>query len=260
MQDLPSRTESPVHGMLEVGLARSAEDVRAAQRLRYRVFGLEQGARLEGAGLELDRDDFDAHCDHLLARDTASGAVVGTYRMLPPARARALGRLYSEGEFDLSALAPLRPRILEVGRSCVHPDYRTGATLARLWSGLARYVLESGAEYLMGCASIGMGDGGVQARRIYGELSRTSLAPRPWRARPLRPLPESARMAQAGDAPLRVAMPPLLKGYQRLGAWICGEPAWDPAFGTADLLLLLPVSRIATRYAHHFFKPLDAAA
>lgn len=260
MQDLPARVESPATTPLEVTLARSDEDVRAAQRLRFRVFGQEQGARLQGAECGLDRDAFDPHCDHLIARDLASREVVGTYRMLPPARALALGRFYSEGEFDLCAFAPLRGRILEVGRSCVHPDYRNGATIARLWSGLARYVLESGAQYLMGCASIGMGDGGVQARRIHADLCRTSLAPERWQARPLRPLPAIAQDFERADPRVRIAMPPLIKGYQRLGAWICGEPAWDPAFGTADLLLLLPVSRIASRYAHHFLKPLDAAA
>jgi len=241
MQALSAQVESPVPATLEVRLARSAAEV-------------------QGAELGLDRDAFDPHCDHLIARDTASGQVVGTYRLLPPERARALGRYYSEAEFDLSALAPVRAQILEVGRSCVHPDYRTGAAIARLWAGLARYVLESGAGYLMGCASIGMADGGVQARRICGELRRTSLAPDRWRTRPLRPLPAADGVVDSGDERVRVAMPPLLKGYPRLGAWVCGEPAWDPAFGTADLLLLLPVSRIASRYAHHFLKPLDAAA
>ncbi|MFN7754018.1 MAG: GNAT family N-acetyltransferase [Pseudomonadota bacterium] len=260
MQDLPARVESPATSPLEVRLASHPGEVLAAQRLRYRVFGLEQGARLQGAERGLDRDEFDAHCDHLIALDTSSGEVVGTYRMLPPARARALGRFYSEGEFDLTALAPLRDRTLEVGRSCVHPDYRTGATIARLWSGLARHVLESGVDYLMGCASIAMTDGGVQAHRIYGELCRTALAPEQWRVSPRVRLPGSAPPAGADDTRVRVAMPPLLKGYQRLGAWVCGEPAWDPAFGCADLLLLLPVSRIASRYAHHFLKPLDAAA
>lgn len=260
MQTLSAQVESPVPATLEVRLARSAAEVQAAQRLRYRVFALEQGARVQGAELGLDRDAFDPYCDHLIARDTASGQVVGTYRLLPPERARALGRYYSEAEFDLSALAPVRAQILEVGRSCVHPDYRTGAAIARLWAGLARYVLESGAGYLMGCASIGMADGGVQARRICGELRSTSLAPDRWRTRPLRPLPTADGVVDSGDERVRVAMPPLLKGYQRLGAWVCGEPAWDPAFGTADLLLLLPVSRIASRYAHHFLKPLDAAA
>jgi len=260
MHDHSARVEPPATATLEVGLARSDRDVEAALRLRYRVFGVEQGARLQGAEHGLDRDVFDEHCDHLIARDLRSGEVVGTYRMLPPGRARRMGRFYAEGEFDLAAFAPLRARTLEVGRSCVHPDYRTGATIARLWSGLARYVLDSGADYLMGCASIPMNDGGVQARRVYDELCSTSLAPDCWRARPLYPLPATAAAACAEETRVRVALPPLLKGYQRLGAWVCGEPAWDPAFGCADLLLLLPVSRIAARYAHHFLKPLEAAA
>lgn len=232
---------------LTVRMAASAAEIEAAQRLRHQVFAGELGARLPDAAGGLDRDDFDPHCEHLIATDEAAGRVVGTYRILPAERAHALGRYYSEGEFDLAPLAGLRRHLVEVGRSCVHRDYRSGAVIALLWSGLARYVLERDARYLMGCASVSLADGGGLAGRLYNSLRCTAACPPRWRVRPHRPLPPVLLAHRGGAVP-----PPLLKGYLRLGARICGEPAWDPDFNTADLLLLLPVERIAARYAQHF--------
>jgi putative hemolysin len=244
---------------LTVGFARTASEIEEALRLRYQVFAGELGARLPSEALGIDQDEFDAHCEHLIARDGTSGEVIGTYRVLSPERARHLGRFYSDSEFDLSRLAHLRGRTVEVGRSCVHPDYRTGATIALLWSGLARHVLDQGHEFLMGCASIGMADGGVQAAHIYNELRESALSPPEYRVFPRCALPLDSKMLAVAPG-ARVSMPPLVKGYVRLGAYVCGDPAWDPDFNTADLLLLLPVSKIAARYANHFMKPLQAAA
>jgi putative hemolysin len=251
----------PAPRRLTVGFARTESDIEAALRLRYRVFAEEQGAHLAGDEPGIDRDEFDAHCEHLIARDEHTGETVGTYRVLSAGRARQLGRFYSDGEFDLSRLAHLRAGTAEVGRSCVHPDYRSGATIALLWSGLAAHVIEQRYEFLIGCASVGMADGGVLAHRLYNEIRCTALSPSEYRVFPRCPLPvpAAAGSATAGEA-VQLAVPPLIKGYLRLGAYVCGEPAWDPDFNTADLLMLLPVSRIAARYANHFLKPLDVAA
>ena len=149
-----------------VSLAQSEAEVREAQRLRYKVFVEEFGARLQTSLPDHDVDRYDGHCEHLIVREQISGRVIGTYRMLLPETAQRLGGYYSESEFNLTRLRNLRSRTVEVGRSCVHRDYRSGGVIAMLWSGLAQYMLRSGRDYLIGCASIGMGDGGHNAANV----------------------------------------------------------------------------------------------
>ncbi|HLW05058.1 MAG TPA: GNAT family N-acyltransferase [Azoarcus sp.] len=232
---------------LHVTLASCDSEVLEAQKLRYRVFHDEMGARLSSRIPGVDRDVYDPFCDHLIVRDEARGRIVGTYRILSPESARKIGGYYSENEFDLTRLAHLKSRIVEIGRSCIDPEYRSGAAITLLWSGLARYMLDSGYDYLMGCTSISMSDGGHTAASLYNRLKDEHLAPLEYRVFPRHPLPlESLR----GD--LQTTTPPLIKGYLRAGAWICGEPAWDPNFNTADLPTLLPMNRLQNRYARHY--------
>ncbi|WP_269531216.1 GNAT family N-acetyltransferase [Chitinimonas sp. BJYL2] len=242
-----TRSAPQLTRQLTVRLAQTADEVREAQALRFKVFAEEMGARLSSRTSGLDVDLFDAHCDHLIARDEDTGEVVGTYRILPPARARALGGYYSDTEFDLTRLQHIRDRMVEVGRSCVHPDYRNGTTIALLWAGLADYMHRGNHDYLVGCASISMADGGHVAASLYRQLKRTSLAPVEWRVTPRCALPLDAL---DGDRP--AVLPPLIKGYLRAGAFVCGEPAWDPDFNTADLLILLPMQQLNQRYMRHF--------
>ena len=246
---LPPRRNRPSRPSLSVGIAESADVVHAAQRLRYRVFAGEMGANLATDVPGVDHDAYDPFCHHLVVRDEASGEVVGTYRILTPENARAIG-YYSESEFDLSRLEALRPRLVEIGRSCVHPDHRTGVTITLLWSGLARFMQDHGYDYLMGCASVSMADGGHRAASLYTALSTgpgNRLSPAEYRVFPRCPLPLAALRRD-----LEVEAPPLIKGYVRAGAWICGAPAWDPDFNTADLPILMPMARVADRYAKRF--------
>jgi putative hemolysin len=240
----------PAPGALAVALARNGDEVLEAQRLRYRVFAEELGARLGGAIPGVDHDLYDAHCEHLLVRDTASGEVVGTYRLLSGARSESLGGFYAETEFDLTRLRHLRNDTLEIGRSCVHPDYRNGATIALLWSGLAAHVARHNYRYVIGCASLAMNDGGHAAAAVYRRLAEKYLSPVEYRVFPRCELPLAA-LDERGAA---VTPPALVKGYIRAGAVICGAPAWDPDFNTADLLMLLSVARLDARYARHFMK------
>jgi putative hemolysin len=234
---------------LTVALARDIHEVREAQRLRYRVFAQEMGARVPGREQGIDCDIYDAYCEHLLVRDGESGEVVGTYRILNGARARRLGGFYSDEEFDLTRLNPVRDLTVEVGRSCVHPDFRNGATIALLWSGLGAYMTQHNYRYLIGCASIGLGDGGHGAAAAYRQLQSSCLSPVEYRVFPRLelPVPDPLEEAQA-------LLPPLIKGYVRVGAYVCGAPAWDPDFNTADLLMFLPLERMNPRYARHFLK------
>jgi putative hemolysin len=236
---------------LSMGLARTPLAVEDAQRLRYKVFAEELGAQLPGAN-GLDIDGFDDACDHIVVRDDDTLRVVGTYRVLPPHRARHLGRLYAETEFDLHRLDHLRPSMIEVGRSCVHRDYRSGPAIMMLWAGLAQYMKAHDYRYSVGCASAPLGDGGKQAAFVRDQTQR-HLTPPEYRAFPRLPFPH-AKIERAAHAEL----PPLIKGYLRLGAQVCGEPAWDPEFNSADFLMLLEVARINRRYAKHFDLPGQA--
>jgi len=249
MLDLNRQPQHSSQRHLTTAFARNGNEVIEAQRLRYKVFAEEMGANLPSAGEEIDRDIFDNYCEHLLVRESAENKVIGTYRILSPDQAEKIGGYYAETEFDLTRLLHLGDRMVEVGRSCVHRDFRDGATITQLWSGLAQYMLQHRHEYLIGCASISMADGGHVAASIYRKLHRLYSAPAEYSVFPRCPLPLHA-LNQYLDAPL----PPLLKGYLRLGAYICGEPAWDPEFNTADLFILLPMSRMSSRYARHFLK------
>lgn len=223
-------------------LATEPAEVRAAQELRYRVFADELGAEIDGSGVDADR--FDPLCDHLLIRDDRTGACVGTYRMLPPGRS---AELYSDGEFRLDRLAALRPELVEAGRSCVDPEHRTGAVIGLMWAGIARYLHLAGHRWLAGCASVSLADGGKAAAATWGVVSAKHFASDAYRVEPRQPWP-----VRSDVAPRTSLVPPLLRGYLRLGAKVCGPPAHDPAFGTADFFVLLSLADADPRYLRRF--------
>lgn len=233
---------------LYISLARNPAEVAEAQRLRYKVFAEEMGAQLSGTG-DLDIDGFDAFCDHLLVRESATHQVIGTYRILSPHQANKAGGYYSAGEFDLSRLSHLFDSTVELGRACVHQDYRNGGTITLLWAGLAKYMQMHNYEYMIGCASMPIHDGGHMAASLYHKLKDEYLSPQEYRVFPHNPLPIASL-----NKDMQVVCPPLIKGYLRLGAYICGEPAWDAYFNSADMLVMLPLSKINSRYASHFLK------
>ena len=233
---------------LHVSLASTYEEVRAAQRLRHRVFVEEMSARLDLGENGIESDRYDSYCQHLLVHDTRYGTVVGCYRILTDLQAVHAGGFYSQNEFDLARVLAIPGRIMEVGRTCVHPDYRTGPVIALLWQGLARYMVMNRFDYLMGCASIPLHRGTEEALALYRQLSDTHLSPPEWRVYPKIPLP---RVNLAGVVP-QPAVPPLIKAYFRVGAKICGEPAWDTHFNVADLFLVLRAEDIRSRYVRHF--------
>lgn len=231
---------------LSVAFARSREEVRAAQRLRYAVFAEEMGAKLHNHIPGLDHDRLDGYCQHLIVRDGID-QVVGCTRILTPEAARRAGGFYSQTEFDIAPVLALPGRFMEIGRTCVHPDYRSGATISTLWSGLAAFIAEQGIDYLIGCASIPLGEDGSDAQALYAELAQRHLVPEALRVKPHLPLPRRDGVARGGHM-----VPPLLKAYLRLGARIGGEPCLDPDFKVADVFILLSTARIERRYARHF--------
>jgi putative hemolysin len=238
----------------EVVWARDEEDVRQAQQLRYLVFADEMGASLTvpaGSPPRHDIDLFDPFCEHLLVRALrdggAPGPVIGTYRVLTPVNARRIGGLYSDGEFDLTRLRPLRSRMVELGRSCVHPDWRSGGVILALWGALAEFMHRNSLDTMVGCASVGMRDGGHFAASLWDALRRTHLAPIGCQVTPRLALPVGELRC---DMP--VEPPALIKGYLRCGAKVLGPPAWDPDFNTADLPMLLRIEDLPARYRKHF--------
>ncbi|GEL23183.1 hypothetical protein PSU4_21370 [Pseudonocardia sulfidoxydans NBRC 16205] len=247
---LGTTPETPT-GRYSLLLTTDADEVRAAQKLRHDVFAGELGATLHSPVPGCDVDRFDEFCDHLVVREDATGRLVGTYRMLPPARARGAGALYADGEFDLSALDGLRPELVETGRSCVHPDHRDGAVVGLVWAGIARYMLLTGNRWLIGCASVPLGSGsdaeGALAAGVWERVKAEHLAPDPYRVAPRNPW-RAGPVARSG----RACMPPLLRGYLRLGAWIGGAPAHDPDFDCADFAVLLDMQRLDQRYLRYF--------
>lgn len=230
-----------------VGFARGVGEIRAAQELRWRVFAGELGARLSSREQGVDRDIFDDFCEHLVVREEATGLTVGTYRVLAPSAARRVGCYYAESEFDLTRLQLLRPRLVEVGRSCIHPEHRSGAVIALLWAGLARYMLAGGHRFLAGCASMGIADGGHAAASVFERMRARHFAPVEYQVFPRHGLP-----LEALDATRDAEAPALIRGYLRAGAWVCSAPALDPEFNTADFFLLLPMARLSARHARHF--------
>ena len=238
----------------EVSWARDAQDVRQAQQLRFLVFAQEMGAKLtvpKGTPAGLDVDRLEPFCEHLLVRAAGRNGepapVTGTYRVLTPAAAQRAGGWYSETEFDLARLAPLSPNMVELGRSCVHPGWRSGGAVLALWGALAEFMLRNRMDTILGCASVSMRDGGHFAASLSGQLRQTHPASAQWEVTPRMRLPvEELRRDLIGEAPA------LIKGYLRCGAKLLGRPAWDPDFNTADLPLLLRVHDLPARYQRHF--------
>ena len=247
--------ERPGGERFRVRWAREASEVRAAQRLRHRVFVGEMGARpaaWPGSPPGHDVDRFDAFCEHLLVRagdaaDGAPGEVIGTYRVLTPAAAVRAGGLYSQTEFDLRPLRPLLKTVVELGRSSVHPDWRSGGVVMALWGALGEFMLANDLDTMIGCASVSMLDGGHSAASLWSRLRQTHLAAPEWQVTPLLALPvEKLRQDLAADTPA------LIKGYLRCGAKLLGPPAWDPDFRSADLPLLMRLPDLPARYRRHF--------
>jgi putative hemolysin len=245
-------------GNLEVGLATGLQDLDAALRLRFEVFNLElQEGLLSSYDRGYDMDAYDAYCDHLIVRDLELDRVVGTYRLLRQSvAARQIG-FYSENEFDLTRLkqtAAATGELLELGRSCIAFSHRSFTTINLLWAAIARYAQVNGISLLFGCGSLHVSDP-EDVGPLYRYLRERHLAPEKYRVAPV----EACRMALEETSErdeearhLSRRLSPILRGYLRTGALICGEPAYDREFGTADVLVLLEMDHLAHRYRHHY--------
>ena len=248
-------------------LARSADELRRAQRLRFEVFNLELGEGLaESYATGADVDPFDEFCDHLIVEELPTGEIVGTYRLQTGARATANIGYYSEREFDFTPYEPLRGEMIELGRACVHAEHRNFNLLHLLWRGIAIYAVERGARFLIGCSSLTSQDpveGAAMYQKLRSYLVKPALRTQPragfcviaggydagWSgAWPHQGGPGLTRPATAG------ASSRLLRAYLAIGAKICGSPAIDREFGTIDFLTLLDLHALPAIVRTHFLR------
>ncbi|MFZ2007499.1 MAG: GNAT family N-acyltransferase [Stellaceae bacterium] len=265
--DRPGEPESAlildvVSGPLQVRLAISAEDIDAVQALRYRIFYETMGARPSPsmARLKRDGDPFDEFCDHLMVLDHARGqgadAVVGTYRLIRREAARRCGQFYSAAEYDISRLAAYPGPVLELGRSCVDPAYRARAVMPLLWSGIAAYVFHYDIELMFGCASL-PGTDPEQLAAPLSYLYHHHLAPLELRTRAL---PERyvdmQRLHLEGidSERTRSQLPPLIKGYLRLGGFVGDGAVIDHQFNTTDINVVVKTDLVTEKYSRHYVR------
>lgn len=257
-------------GDLEVRLARTRAEVRLAQRLRYQVFYEEMSAVPSGLARfrRRDEDSYDAWCDHLLVVDTSDSEgrrrdsvpkVVGTYRVLRQAVAERCGGFYTSREYDIAPLMAAKPGLhfMELGRSCVLAPYRNKRTVELLWHGLWTYVREHGVDVMLGCASFEGVDPAEHAMAL-SFLHQNAAAPREWACAALPGMHVAMDMLASDKIDAKAALkaiPPLIKGYLRLGACVGDGAVIDHQFGTTDVLIILPVARIDPRYFEHYGAP-----
>jgi putative hemolysin len=235
--------------LFRVCLGQSPEDLIECQRLRYSVFNLELGEGLSTSDRSgLDIDPFDSFCDHLMVRDLESGKLVGTYRLQTGEVARRNLGYYGNQLFEFSVYEPLRAELLELGRACVHIDFRNIMVLHALWKGIAIYATRHDARYLFGCSSISSQDENYGAA-MYAALKEKYLVPPS-----LRTLPQPGYDCQPSGGPVAVARPPrLFRAYLEISGRICGPPAIDREFKTIDFLTLVDLAKLPDRVRARFF-------
>lgn len=253
---LPDRPISISIGNLEIRLAESAAEIRAAQKLRWRVFYEEMAAKptAEMAAQQLDFDRFDAFCDHLVVMDTALDQVVGTYRLIRRSVAAAHGGHYSAAEYNIRPVLDYPGEVLEVGRSCVDPAYRTRGTMQLLWQGIAAYVFTYDISMLFGCASL-PGTDPAQLALPLSYLHYHHLAPPAIRVRALPDRYVDMRRMDPAQIDPRLgfnSLPPLIKGYLRLGGVIGEGAVVDTDFNTTDVFIIVKRETISDRYLKHY--------
>lgn len=247
-------------GNLGVRVASTAWEVEAAQALRFRVFYGEMGAKADAATAAsgLDADAYDAVADHLLVLDHDKGegpeSVVGTYRLIRRPAAARIGRFYSADEYEIAPILGFPGEILELGRSCTDAAYRTRGTLQLLWGGIAAYVFRHEIALMFGCASLPGTDLDENAAQL-SYLHHHHLAPEPLRPRaiearylPMERLPRGEYDAKAA----LLALPPLIKGYLRLGGYVGDGAVLDPQFNTTDVCVVVKTDQVTDKYYKHY--------
>jgi putative hemolysin len=243
LQTIESLTK-PLESKLIACFSEDSDEIYRAQLLRARVFNI---AETELNKDPLDKDQFDDICLHLIVKDSLSNNIVGYSRILTSDLITAPSEFYSASEFHIASIIQPNERYMEIGRTCVDPNYRSGAVIGLLWSKIGQYMNEHRIDYLMGCASISMLDGGAKAISVLNYLRENHFSPDDLRVIPKKPLPQFEI-----DMDGKQHVPALLKTYLRMGAKVCGEAFLDHDFNVADVVILLAKKDIKARYLRHF--------
>ncbi|WP_338453715.1 GNAT family N-acetyltransferase [Candidatus Bealeia paramacronuclearis] len=252
-------------GHLEVRLAQSQAEIEASQALRYQVFYEECGAHPSDqvASLKRDFDGVDSFCDHLLVIDHSRGpnAIVGTYRFMRREAASRYGTYYTAAEFEIDKLISQPGEVMELGRSCVHKDYRTRPVMQLLWRGIGAYIITHNVALCFGCASF-RGTQIEKYREAMAYLYHYHLAPEDFRARPLPSLYQEMNTIPKENVDKKKAMhqlPPLIKGYLRLGGFVGDGAIVDPQFNTVDVCIIVKRELMTERYSNRYTTDLEIA-
>jgi putative hemolysin len=241
-------------GDFVVKVAKDHEELVNALKLRFEIFNRELNEGLDSSyAIGMDRDNYDDYCDHLIVIDTRCGKVIGTYRLLLGVVAEKNIGYYSEDEFNMNSIRAIKGEKLELGRSCVHKDYRNAGVINLLWAGIARYIEMHNVGHLFGCASLHTNDP-AEVSMIYSYMNTFHRANCEFTVHPFKRLGGVHFSSIVDQKTAFEKMPPLVKGYLRLGALLCGEPAHDEEFGTTDLFLLLQTEKLISRYKKRFFE------
>lgn len=241
-----------------VKLAENHEEVEAAQRLRYEVFNLEQGRGLESSDkYGIDFDEFDEYCLHLLVIERTKQEVVGTYRAHLGCIANSAKGFYSSKEYDIRGLYKVADKCLELGRTCISPEFRTGAAVSLLWGAITELLVRAKLIYMLGCVSLETTDPKI-GWALYEYISKKHPANKNFTVTPRpgfilkRPAKHEIKKLLSNEDLIKKTIPPLFKGYLRLGGSICGEPVLDKEFGTIDFFIMVDINKVPERYIRHF--------
>jgi putative hemolysin len=234
------------YGSLTVSIATGAYEILETLRLRHQVFVKEMRANLRRCTNEIVEDEFDQHCRHIVVRDNVTGEVVGSTRLLLQDDVGMAGMFFTETGFDLEHILKLPGQFMEIGRHCIHADYRNGEVLRLLWEAIIHQMLVYDIDHLLACVSLPMDEDGAYAHTLVAQLPARHFIPKHLRAIPRLPLPMGG-----SSITLPLTQPASLKTYLRMGALICGDVCWDPVFNCADVLVLVHRSQLAPRHARH---------
>jgi len=252
MQEIAKRKPNQTPPQFIARIAKSTEEINKTLKLRSKVFKETFGANFDKAQGGLDQDRFDSICRHLYVMETKTLDTVSTARLLGEEQAKSIGSFYCESEFEVDGLYNLPDKVIEIGRVCIRAEYRNSKAILSLWQALSAVLTttDKDTRFLVGCCSISMNDGGVQAEAIMRQLRPKYLDQSLLKVRPLEPLPKV-------DLPPNVvtSVPPLLKYYLKLGAKICGEAHWDKDWSVADVFIIMDIQELTKKwpqYKKHF--------
>jgi len=224
-------------------------DIQQAYQLRHRVFSQAFNAQLNAQEPGMDKDLFDDACHHLIVKDADSNRIVAYSRIITSDIAQQHHGFYTASEFDLSGIMDDQKRYMEIGRTCVSDEHRTGSAIALLWGQIGQFMLEHNIDCLIGCASIPFANGSRQTLAVIDYLCNQYFTQDTLRVIPKHPLPPLKNSLDG-----KAFVPPLLKAYLRMGCKVCGEAHWDKDFNVADVLVLLEKENINMRYVKHFLR------